>query len=291
MKLTLGEKAFDVGNTILLIVLCMAMLYPISFVFGRSLMTDLDRAAHPFSIFPMHLDTSGYRYVFSSGSYIVNAYMITIVRTLVGTLCNLLFTAAFAFVLSNKEYPLRNALTMIISFTMWFGGGLIPVFLLIKTLGLYNHFAVLILPGLISVWNVLILRNFFMQLPRGIIESARIDGANDLVIFLRIVLPLSSAALATISLFYAVGHWNSWFDAMIYINDKDLWPVQVFLREIINNTNLNNLIQSDAVVEVSPPAQSVVMATIVVTTLPILCVYPFLQRFFVKGMTVGSIKG
>ena len=118
---------------------------------------------------------------------------------------------------------------MLIAFTMWFGGGLIPLFLLVKSLGLYNHFAVLILPGLISAWNLLILRNFFMQIPQGIIESAKMDGASELVIFLRIILPLSTAALATISLFYAVGHWNSWFDAMIYINDRGLWPVQVFL--------------------------------------------------------------
>jgi putative aldouronate transport system permease protein len=291
LKLKLGEKIFDVFNTITLVVLCIIMIYPVLYVFGRSLMTDLDRASHPFAVWPLELDYSGYKYVFSSGSYIGNAYMITILRTLVGTFCSMLFTAALAFVLSNRGYPLRNAMTMIITFTMWFGGGIIPLFLLVKSLGLYNHFAVLILPGLISTWNVLILRNFFMQIPQGIMESAKIDGANDWVIFLRMVLPLSSAALATISLFYAVGHWNSWFDAMIYVNDRGLWPVQVFLREIISNANLNNMIRSDAVVEVNPPAQSVIMATIVVTMAPILCVYPFLQRYFVKGITVGSIKG
>ncbi|MCM3626273.1 carbohydrate ABC transporter permease [Paenibacillus glycanilyticus] len=291
MKQTSSEKWFDTCNTIMLILVCIVMLYPVLFVFGRSVMTDLDRAAHPFAIWPTVLDMSGYKYVFSSGSYIANAYMITILRTLAGTFCSMLFTAALAFALSNRDYPLRNAFTLLIAFTMWFGGGLIPLFLLVKSLGLYNHFAVLILPGLISAWNMLILRNFFMQIPTGIIESARMDGANDLVIFLRIILPLSSAALATISLFYAVGHWNSWFDAMIYIHDRDLWPMQVFLREIIHNANLNDMIRSDAVVEISPPAQSVIMATIVVTTVPILCVYPFLQRYFVKGITVGSIKG
>ncbi|WP_235946618.1 carbohydrate ABC transporter permease [Paenibacillus glycinis] len=291
MKQTLGEKLFDACNTIMLILVCLVMLYPVLFVFGRSVMTDLDRAAHPFAIWPTAWDISGYKYVFSSGSYIVNAYAITILRTIAGTFCNMLFTAALAFVLSNRDYPLRGAFTMLIAFTMWFGGGLIPMFLLVKSLGLYNHFAVLILPGLISAWNMLILRNFFMQIPQGVIESAKMDGASELVIFLRIILPLSTAALATISLFYAVGHWNSWFDAMIYVNDRDLWPVQVFLREIIHNTNLNDMIRSDAVVEVNPPAQSVIMATIVVTTLPILCVYPFLQRYFVKGITVGSIKG
>ena len=289
MKETFGEKVFNVVNKIILIILCMIMLYPIMYVFGRSFMNDVERAARPFAVLPIQWDFIGYKYIFASGSYLMNAYGVTIVKTLVGTVCNVIFTAMFAYVLASKEYPLRKFLTMAVTFTMWFGGGLIPTFLLIKSLGLYNNFWVYILPGLITAWNMLILRNFFMQIPYSLVESAKIDGADEIKIFYKIILPLSTPAIATIALFYAVGHWNSWFDSMIYISNRKLWVIQVFLREIVRNANVNDITQ--AAVEFRPPSQNVVLATIVVATVPILCVYPFVQKYFVKGMTVGAVKG
>ena len=174
---------------------------------------------------------------------------------------------------------------------MWFSGGMIPTFLLIKSLGLMNNFWVFVLPMTVSAYNLIILRNFFMQIPESLEEAAKLDGANDLVIYLRVYLPLSTASLATIALFYAIGHWNSWFDALLYINDQKLWPMQYILRQLISSTSVSDISTAAAVSDKTPAAETVKMATIVVSTVPILCIYPFLQRYFVKGVLVGSVKG
>lgn len=291
LKQTRSEKIFDVFNVIILVLLCILMLYPVLYVFGRSAMSDMERAARPFAVIPGVWDFEGYKYILKSGSYITNAYMITILRTVIGTFLNTFFTAIFAYVISKKYYPLRLPLTAMVVFTMWFNGGLIPNFLLVRSLGLYNNFWVMIVPGLISVWNLLILRNFFAAIPDSLEESAKMDGANDMVILFRVILPLSAPAIATIALFYAVGHWNAWFDALIYINRRELWPIQVFLRELVRSVSAVSLLDAMTEVEKVPPSQSVVYSTIVVATLPILCVYPFIQKYFVKGVMVGSLKG
>jgi putative aldouronate transport system permease protein len=291
MRETKSEKIFSIINIVLMILLCAAMLYPVLYVLGRSLMTDVERAARPFSVIPKAIDFEGYKYIFMPGSYVIHAYGVTILRAIVGTFVNMVFTAMFAYVLSIREYPLRGFLTAMVIFTMWFSGGLIPNFLLIKSLKLTGSFWVYIIPGLISAWNMLILRNFFMQIPYGVQESAKIDGANDIQIFVKVVLPLSAPALATISLFYGVYHWNAWFDALIYVSKKSLWPIQVFLREIVRSASIVDITNISAIMEHRPPAETVVLATIVVATVPILCVYPFVQKYFVKGMMVGSLKG
>jgi putative aldouronate transport system permease protein len=276
-----------------MIVVCVVMLYPILFVLGRSFMTDIERAARPFALFPKEASLSAYRFIFMRGSYIGNAYLVTIGRTVFGTLCSLFFTALCAYVLSRKEYPLKTVFTFVVVFTMWFNGGLIPNFLLIRALRLNNNFLVYIFPLLISAWNMLIMRNFFASIPDSLFESARIDGANDLVIFFRIVLPLSAASLETIGLFYAVSQWNAWFDSMMYCTNRSLWTMQLFLREIIRNAQSMDLLDQQMAIMPAqkPPAESVQMATIVVATVPILCLYPFLQKYFVKGVMVGSLKG
>jgi len=274
-----------------MIIVCFLMIYPVLFVLGRSFMSDIERAARPLALFPKTVSISAYEFIFMRGSYVRNAYMITISRTIIGSLSSLFFSSLFAYVLSRREYPLKTPLTLMVVFTMWFNGGLIPNFLLIKALGLNNNFLVYILPGLISAWNMLILRNFFKSIPETLYESARIDGANDWTIFLKIVLPLSTAALATIGLFYAVSQWNAWFDAMMYNSSRKLWTMQLFLREIVRNAQAMTLTDGSVLPEDMPPAESVQMATIVVTTVPILCLYPFLQKYFVKGVMVGSLKG
>lgn len=291
MRETKKDRIFNIANLIFMVIVCLVMLYPVVFVVGRSFMTDVERAMRPFALFPQSPSLSAYNFIFNKGSYIGNAYLITVGRTVIGSLLCLLFTSMSAYVLSRKEYPLKNALTFLVIFTMWFSGGLVPDFLLVRTLGLTNTFWAYIFPGLISAWNMLIMRNFFASIPETVIESARIDGANDLVIYFRIVLPLSGAALATIGLFYAVWHWNSWFDSLMYCSSRSLWTVQLFLREILQNVQAMDLMDPSAVVEYIPPAESVQMATIVVATVPILCVYPFLQKYFVKGVMVGSLKG
>jgi ABC-type glycerol-3-phosphate transport system permease component len=274
-----------------MILVCFLMLYPILFVLGRSFISEVERAVRPLALFPKEISMKAYEFIFMRGSYVINAYKITVSRTVIGALSSLFFSSLFAYVLSRREYPLKTPLTLMVVFTMWFNGGLIPNFLLIRALGLTNNFLVYILPGLISAWNMLILRNFFMAIPETLFESARIDGANDWTIFTRIVLPLSTAALATIGLFYAVSQWNSWFDAMIYNSRRELWTMQLFLREIVRNAQSMTLTDGSVLPDEMPPAESVQMATIVVTTIPILCLYPFLQKYFVKGVMVGSLKG
>lgn len=288
MRITRGERVFYFLNHVLMLLVCCIMLYPVLYVIGHSLMGDAERALHPLRLFPASIDWTGYRYVLTASS-IWNSYLVTILRTVVGTLCNVLVTALMAYPLSKKDYPARKVLTVLVTFTMWFSGGMVANFLLIRTLGLNNSFWVYILPHLVDPFNLIILRNFFMQIPDSLEESARLDGANDLTIFVRIILPLSAASIATIALFYAVFHWNTWWDSMMYVSNKDLWTIQYLLQQLIANSNVYDFTAASSVEK--PPAEAIRMACIVVSTVPILCVYPFVQKYFVKGVLVGSIKG
>ena len=289
--LTRGEKIFLVINNIVMVLLCAAMLYPVLFVVGRSVTPEIERALHPLRLIPSTFDWSGYKFILSSGSNIINSYMTTIMRTLIGTTLNIAVTTLLAYPLSKQYYPPRKALTALIVFTMWFSGGLIPSFLLNKSLGLLNNFWVYILPGMVNAFNLIVMRNFFSQIPDSLEESAKLDGANDLRVFFSIYLPLSTAAIATITLFYAVYHWNSWFDSMLYMNRKEMWTMQYTLRQLIDSATVTDITVVGSAMDFIPPAETVGMATIVIATLPILCVYPFLQKYFVKGMLVGSVKG
>lgn len=289
---TKQDQIFLFCNVVLMIILCILIIYPVLYVIGRSFMLDAERAANPLSIIPRNPSLQAYKYIFMRGSYVTNAYMITILKTVIGTAGNLAFTILMAYVLAQRKYPLQKMLTMMVVFTMWFDGGIVPNYMLIRSLGLNNNFWVYILPGLISAWNLLILRNFFMAIPSGLIESATIDGANDAQILFMIVVPTSGAAIATIGLFYAVTHWNAWFDAVMYITDRRLWSMQVFLREIIRSAQVVDMVEPEAASRSQiPQAEMVQMATIVVTALPIICIYPFVQKYFVKGVMIGSIKG
>lgn len=291
-RTTRGDKVFLIVNAALMVLLCAIILYPVLFVIGRSFMLDAERAVSGLRFIPYHPSLDAYKYIFMRGSYVIRAYGNTIARTILGTALDLVFTIVFAYVLAQRRYPLHKPLTMMVVFTMWFSGGLVPNYMLIRLLHLNNSFWVYILPTLISAWNMLILRNFFMEIPAGLIESATIDGANDLQILTRVVIPTSGAAIATIGLFYAVTHWNSWFDGVMYVTDRKLWTMQVFLREIIRSAQVVDLVEPEAASRAAiPQAEMVQMATIVITALPIVCVYPFVQKYFVKGVMVGSIKG
>ena len=289
--LTRGEKVFLVINNIVMVLLCAVMLYPVLFVVGRSVTPEIERALHPLRLIPSTFDWSGYKFILSSGSNIINSYMTTIMRTLIGTTLNIAVTRLLAYPLSQQYYPPRQALTAMIVFTMWFSGGLIPSFLLNKSLGLLNNFWVYILPSMVNAFNLIVMRNFFSQIPDSLEESAKLDGANDLRVFFSIYLPLSTAAIATITLFYAVYHWNSWFDSMLYMNRKEMWTMQYTLRQLIDSATVTDITVVGSAMDFIPPAETVRMATIVIATVPILCVYPFLQKYFVKGMLVGSVKG
>ncbi|MGN0763661.1 MAG: carbohydrate ABC transporter permease [Aristaeellaceae bacterium] len=291
-RTTRGDKVFLIINAALMVLLCAIILYPVLFVIGRSFMLDAERAVSGLRFIPYHPSLDAYKYIFMRGSYVIRAYGNTIARTILGTALDLVFTIVFAYVLAQRRYPLHKPLTMMVVFTMWFSGGIVPNYMLIRLLHLNNSFWVYILPTLISAWNMLILRNFFMEIPAGLIESATIDGANDLQILTRVVIPTSGAAIATIGLFYAVTHWNSWFDGVMYVTERKLWTMQVFLREIIRSAQVVDLVEPEAASRAAiPQAEMVQMATIVITALPIVCVYPFVQKYFVKGVMVGSIKG
>lgn len=284
-----GERLFNYVNLGIMLTMCVVFLYPILYVLARSVMTDADRVAHPLTLIPSAIDWAGYKMVLTGNSNLINAYVITIARTVIGTLINLLFTSFMAYVLSRKSFSMKKAVNMLLAFTMWFDGGLIPTYLLYQSMGLGNNFWVYILPVAISPWNCFILRNFFAEIPDSLEESARIDGASEPTILFRIILPLSTASLATVGLFYAVMHWNSWYDAMLYMTNNKMWSLQYILRQIVNSANMVDLVNADA--SATPPTEMVRMACTVVATVPILCVYPFLQKYFVKGMLVGAVKG
>lgn len=292
-RLSGGEMTFQLFNYTLLTLLSLSFIAPFLAIVSTSFVgeNELIRRGN-FILIPEQLDFSAYRVLLSEGSLLYHAYGITVLRVVVGTALNLLFTAMLAYGLSRRDLPGRNTLITLVFITMLFGGGLIPTYLLLKYMHLINTFWVMIIPSLISAWNLLIMKNFFGQIPESLIESATIDGARPLTILARIVFPLSLPTFATIGLFYAVGHWNAWFDATIYINDSKLMPVQVLLRRIVLSFSSQDL---DAEmlngVAHKPTAQSLRGAMIVVTTLPILCVYPFLQKHFVKGVLTGSLKG
>jgi putative aldouronate transport system permease protein len=291
IKPTVGERTFDVFNIIILTVLSLLFLIPFLAVFSTSFISaeeSMRRGA--FILIPQRIDFGAYDMLLNRGMIIYNAYKVTLFRITVGTFLNLLFTATLAYGLSRRTLPGRNGLVLIIFITMIFQGGLIPTYMLIDRLGLKDTLWVLVIPGLISAWNLFIMRNFFMALPEELEESAIIDGATPAMILWKIVIPLSMPAIATIGLFYTVHHWNDWFGASIYINSQSKLPIQVVMRNIL----LSGLLQDETQVEYirdPPPAASLKSAVVIISTLPILFVYPFIQKYFVKGMMVGSIKG
>lgn len=288
INLTIGEKVWQAVVYFILILLSLLCLLPFLYVVAVSVTPESEVLRRGIVIIPESFTFLAYKEVFISHG-IGQAYKITLFRTIVGTVLNVFFTVIAAYPLSKKYLPGRSPFLLFIVFTMMFGGGLIPTYLLIRSLGLLNSPWVLIIPHLISAFNLVIIKGFFEQLPAEIEESARVDGASELQSLWRIILPLSLPVLSTISLFYAVGHWNSYFDAIVYINDSNLMPLQVILRNILLNVatqSADSLANSGAV-----STFAVQMAAVVVTTIPILIVYPFMQKHFTKGVLLGSVKG
>lgn len=247
-------------------------------------------------LFPKGINFEGYKMVFKN-SQIWNGYKNTIIYTTLGTTINLLVTLPAAYALSRKDFVGRNIIMGILVVTMFISGGLIPSYLLIRNLGMINTIWALIIPNAASVYNVIVTRTFFQtSIPEELTDSARIDGASNLSIFTRIVLPLSLPIIAVMALFYGVGHWNSYFSAMIYLKDQDLYPLQLVLRQILVLQELSGeMTMTQATVELlehqATVADTVKYAVIIVATLPLIVIYPFMQRFFVKGVMIGSIKG
>lgn len=240
-----------------------------------------------FHLIPTQFDFSGYAQIATDDNF-WHSYLITILRTVVGTVSGVLVTLLTAYPLAKTNLPYRRGLMMFIVFTMYFSGGMIPKYLLIKNLHLTNHFLVYILPCLITGFALIITRNFFMSLPPALEESAKIDGATNLQVLLKIYLPLSTPVIATISLWYCVQHWNSWMDNMLYVTKNSLYVLQYVIQTILANGQTADMeMMTDVIVH----TETMKMAALVLSLIPIVCTYPFLQKYFVKGMMVGSVKG
>lgn len=285
---TPAVRAFRVVNVIVLGGFALLCLLPFLNVLGSSFATPGELATRSFVVIPETFTLDAYRYILST-STIFRALGVSVFVTAVGTFVSLLLTSFMAYALSKPYLRGRRVINFLVVFTMLFSGGMIPTFIVVQNLGLIDSLWALILPVAINAFNFVIMRSFFQAIPDSLEEAARIDGCSDLGVFLRIVLPLSLASIATIGLFYAVGYWNTYQNAILYINDSEKWPIQVLLRQIVIVASGMNADAS--VVDVVPPAQSVKMAVIVVATLPMLLVYPFIQRYFVKGALIGSVKG
>ncbi|CAH8769324.1 carbohydrate ABC transporter permease [Paenibacillus dendritiformis] len=292
-KKSIGEKVFDTANVVFLILFSITAVYPFLNVMSVSFSTSSAANAYGLKLWPQEVSLDGYQAVFAN-KLIWTGYYNTIFRTVLGTFLNVIFSVMCAYPLSKKYLPHRNLFTAFIVFTMFFSGGLIPNYLLIKELGLLDSRWSLILPGLIAAFTMIIVRNYFMSLPEEVEESARIDGANDMRILFSIVLPMSMPIIATISLWYAVAHWNAWFDSLLYISDPNKAVLGNVLRKIVieGSSQFQQFDQGfnqNGQATVTPDI--IKAATIMVATVPIICVYPFVQKYFVKGVIVGSLKG
>jgi len=288
-----GERVFDVFNSLFMVLFIALVLLPLASVVATSLVSAQELAQKRFVVVPAKIDFTAYHTIFENGSIIIDAYLVTIFRVVVGTVANMVVTYFLAYGLSIRRLPGRKGITVFIFITMLFSGGLIPYYVLVGSLGLMNSLWVYILPVLVSAWNTLLLRNFIMGIPESLFETAEIDGASELVIIFRVVLPLSMPAMATIGLFYAVGHWNSWWDAYLFVRDSRKQPIQLVLRNIlsVSMVSINRRGGGLQGRQIAAPPRAIQNAVIVVSTLPVIFLYPFAQRYFVRGIIVGSIKG
>ncbi len=289
---SIGSKIFNLINGLLMALVIVITLYPLLYVLALSLSSSEYVQAGMVNLLPKGFNIESYKQVFAD-KHFWQSYGNTITYTVLGTLINLVLTSTFAFCLSRKDLIGRKTLNVLVVFTMFFTGGLIPNFLLVKNLHLYNSIWAVVLPGAINTYNMIIVRTFMQQLPEEILESGRIDGANDLQLFEKIVLPLSKPALATVGLYYAVEHWNAYFYPMLYLKDKAKYPLQVLLKEMIVDQDLSSVSQSAAEIigNMQPTTDMLMGASIIIALIPILCVYPFVQKYFVQGVMIGSVKG
>ncbi|MDR6550885.1 carbohydrate ABC transporter permease [Paenibacillus qinlingensis] len=291
VKKTVGDYIFDSMTVIVLIALAVITAYPFVYVAFASLSSADELTAHSGLLLkPLEFSLDAYKAVLNN-PMIYSGYMNTLFIVVVGTTYNIIMTSMGAFVLSRKNFFWRKPITILIVFTMFFGGGLIPSFLLVKDLGLMNSIWSLIIPGAIGTWNLIIMRTAFQGIPDSLVESAYIDGAHDFTILFRIIIPLALPTIAVMVLYYGVGHWNAWFGAMIYLRNRELWPLQLVLREILISNSTDDMMAGAVAQDRAAIGETIKYATIMVATLPILAAYPFLQKYFVKGVMVGALKG
>ena len=286
---SVGDIIANVVIYILLTLIAVIMVIPFIYVIAASFATEAEIQTRPIFFIPDSPTLDAYARIFDMndmGTRVFHSLLISVCVTAIGTFINLFFTTTMAYGLSRSNLIGKKPLLNMVLFTMVFGGGMIPLFLVVKGLGMYDTYSALILPGAISAYNMIIVRNFFMELPRELEEAASIDGCSDIGIFIKIALPLSLPCLATFGLFYAVGHWNNYFGALLYLEDSTKFPFQLVLRNIVMQT-AETQTDPNALI----PEDTLKMAVIVIGTVPILIVYPFLQKHFAAGVMVGAVKG
>ena len=285
---------FDKVNVVIMVIMMIVMIYPLWYTVVGAFNDGYDYMRGGVYFLPRVFTLDNFKAVFFDDT-ILHAFLITILKCVIGTVTSVLFTAWVSYGLTRSNLIGRKFYLALMMFTMYFSGGMIPTFILIKNLGLYDSFWVYIIPSLFSVWNMVIMQSFMRELPPALIEAAKIDGASEYRIFFSIVLPLCKPVLAAVALFTVVNHWNSYFDAMLYTNSQDLQTIQLFLNKVITDPSVSNSLGSAAATNIPEAArtitsQSIKFAAMVVTALPVVVVYPFLQKYFVKGMTIGAVK-
>ncbi|SMF75294.1 putative aldouronate transport system permease protein [Paenibacillus uliginis N3/975] len=296
VRLSFGDRLMVIMIYVILALLAFSTFYPFWNAAVISFNKGADTALGGITFWPREFTLENYKIVFND-ERLLNGFYISVMRTVVGTIASIITTAILAYGMTKKELIGRRYYMILCIITMYFSGGLIPSFLLTRSLGLMDTFWVFIIPSLVSVWNMIIFKTFFQGLPGGLEESAKIDGCGNWGTFFRIVLPLSGPVIATLSLFTAVNHWNDWFYPSIYINNENLLPIQTMLKQILNTNivsdqigNLDSAAQGQLQKMQSVTSKSLSMATMMIATLPIIMVYPFVQKYFVKGVLVGSLK-
>lgn len=288
-----GDRIVGIIINLLLAVVSVIVLYPLVFVLSASVSNPEDVLNGEIWFFPSSLSFTGYEKIFQNQE-ILTGYLNTIMYTLVGTAINLAMTVMAAYPLSRPNFAGKNLITGIMVFTLFFSGGLIPTYLIVKEMGMLNSFWALVIPNAVSVWNIVIMRTFFQSsIPGEIQESASIDGCSNLQILWKIVLPLSMPIIAVMILFYSVGHWNAYFNALIYLTDRAKYPLQLFLREILIQGQMEQMINvgDESHARTLMEAEAIKYAVVVIANLPVLLLYPFLQKYFVKGVMIGALKG
>jgi putative aldouronate transport system permease protein len=294
MQRSLWSHLFDCANYAFLGLLALSMVYPFFVVFSTSVAPNTEVYEIGTKLWPDHPTLDAYRMVLEEG-YLATGYRNTILRTLIGTALSTLLTFTLGYALAKRDLPYRTGITLYFTFTMFFSGGLIPTYLLIKSLGLVNSFWVYIIPGLYSFWNAALMRNYIMSIPVDLSEAALVDGANPVTIMWRVMMPVCVPIIATIALFNAVGHWNAWFDCQVYISSRSKMVLQMLVRKIVIQSQLQEVVPSINVMMANQSAlytpASIEAATILLTIGPIVIAYPFVQKYFVKGIMVGSLKG
>ncbi|WP_281885136.1 carbohydrate ABC transporter permease [Paenibacillus sp. YYML68] len=289
-RITPGMRAFNVFNIIFLTVLALTMLLPYLNIFAQSLSSSKAITNGLVALWPVEFTWINYQHVFNDPT-IWRAFMVSVTVTVCGTAINLFMTSTLAYPLSRPEYLGRKYILMMVLFTIIFSAPIVPVFILVKELGMMNSLWALMIPNAISAFNFFVMRSFFMNIPSELIDASRIDGCGEMGILWRIVVPLSKPAMATMGIYYSVYHWNAYTNALYFINDRALYPLQIKLRQLIDADQINsdpNASLFSEMLNMSP--EGIKMATVFIATIPILCIYPFLQKYFVKGMLIGSVK-